>query len=75
MQHLCRTAGKLSQLLLRLAPAAVLAPFVYTEIVWAIALGLVVFGDLPTRWTLTGCVIVVGSGLYLLHRERVRGRS
>jgi drug/metabolite transporter (DMT)-like permease len=57
----------------RLAPAAVLAPFVYSEIVWAIALGMLVFGDLPTRWTLAGCIIIVGSGLYLLHRERVRG--
>ncbi len=46
----------------RLAPAAVLAPFVYSEIVWAIALGLLVFGDLPTRWTLVGCIIIVGSG-------------
>ena len=54
----------------RLAPAAVLAPFVYTEIVWAIALGLLVFGDLPTRWTLVGCAIIIASGLYLLHRER-----
>jgi len=54
----------------RLAPAAVLAPFIYTEIVLMIALGFLVFGDLPNRWTLTGAAIVVGSGLYLVHRER-----
>jgi drug/metabolite transporter (DMT)-like permease len=54
----------------RLAPAAVLAPFVYTEIVWAIVLGLMVFANLPTRWTLAGSAIIVASGLYLLHRER-----
>jgi drug/metabolite transporter (DMT)-like permease len=55
----------------RLAPAAVLSPFIYTEIVLVIALGLLVFGDVPQRWTLLGAAIVVGSGLYVLHRERI----
>jgi drug/metabolite transporter (DMT)-like permease len=54
----------------RLAPAAVLSPFIYTEIVLMIALGFLVFGDLPNRWTLTGAAIVVASGLYILQRER-----
>jgi drug/metabolite transporter (DMT)-like permease len=58
----------------RLAPAAVLSPFIYTELVWVIALGFLVFGDVPNRWTLAGSAIVVASGLYILHRERVRGR-
>jgi drug/metabolite transporter (DMT)-like permease len=58
----------------RLAPAAVLSPFIYTEIVLVTALGFLVFGDVPSRFTLTGAAIVVASGLYLLHRERkVRG--
>jgi drug/metabolite transporter (DMT)-like permease len=60
----------------RLAPAAVLSPFIYTEIVLVTALGFLVFGDVPNRFTLTGAAIVVGSGLYLLHRERkVRGTA
>jgi drug/metabolite transporter (DMT)-like permease len=54
----------------RLAPAAVLSPFIYTEIVLVIALGFLVFGDLPNRWTLAGAAIVIASGLYILHRER-----
>jgi drug/metabolite transporter (DMT)-like permease len=54
----------------RLAPAAVLSPFIYTEIVLVIALGYLVFGDLPSRWTLAGAAIVIASGLYILHRER-----
>jgi drug/metabolite transporter (DMT)-like permease len=54
------------------APAPVLSPFIYTQIVWMIALGFVVFGDLPDRWTLVGAAVVIGSGLYLLYRERVR---
>ena len=57
----------------RLAPASVLAPFIYTEIVWMIALGYWVFGDVPNHWTLAGVSVVIASGLYLLYRERVRG--
>ena len=53
----------------RLAPAAVLSPFIYTEILLVIALGFLVFGDLPKPWTLAGAAIVIASGLYLLHRE------
>jgi drug/metabolite transporter (DMT)-like permease len=59
----------------RLAPAAVLSPFIYTEILLVILLGFVVFGDLPNRWTLAGASIVIASGLYMLHRERLRWRS
>jgi drug/metabolite transporter (DMT)-like permease len=58
----------------RLAPPAVLAPFLYTQIVWVIALGFMAFGDLPNRWTLAGAGVVVASGLYILHRERKVGR-
>jgi drug/metabolite transporter (DMT)-like permease len=56
----------------RLAPASVLSPFIYTQIVLVIVLGYLVFGDVPERWTLAGAAIVVASGLYLLHRERMR---
>ena len=58
----------------RHAPAAALSPFIYTEIVLVIALGFLVFGDVPNRFTLTGAAIVVASGLYLLHRETVMRR-
>jgi drug/metabolite transporter (DMT)-like permease len=54
----------------RLAPAAILAPFVYTQLVWMIALGYIVFADVPSYWTLSGAAIVIASGLYLLYRER-----
>jgi len=54
----------------RLAPAPVLAPFIYTQIVWMIALGYVFFGNVPSGWTLLGASIVISSGLYLLLRER-----
>ena len=56
----------------RLAPATVLAPFIYSQIIWMIALGWFVFGQFPDRWTFAGAGIVIASGLYLLYRERVR---
>jgi drug/metabolite transporter (DMT)-like permease len=59
----------------RLAPASSLAPFMYTQLVWAIFLGYMIFGDVPNSWTLAGAGIVVASGLYLLHRERVTGTA
>ena len=47
-----------------------LAPFIYTQILWMVALGYLVFGDVPDRWTVIGASVVVGSGLYLLLRSR-----
>jgi drug/metabolite transporter (DMT)-like permease len=58
----------------RLASPGVLAPFLYTQLIWVIALGFVTFGNLPDHWTLSGAAIVVVSGLYLLHREHKLGR-
>jgi drug/metabolite transporter (DMT)-like permease len=52
------------------APAPVLAPFIYVGLIWMSALGFLVFGDVPTLWTLSGAAVVILSGLYLLARER-----
>lgn len=57
------------------APAAVLAPFGYLEIVSATALSLTVFGDFPDSATWVGMALIVASGLYIVHRERLAGRS
>ena len=40
--------------------------------IWMITLGYVVFGDVPSHWTLAGAAIVIASGLYLISRERRR---
>jgi drug/metabolite transporter (DMT)-like permease len=56
----------------RNAPAMVLAPFAYTQIVWMVIAGYVVFGDWPGPSTFLGAAIVVASGLYILYRESVR---
>ena len=57
----------------RMAPAPLLAPFMYIQIIWMIALGFLVFADIPTLSTLMGSAVVVASGLYILYRERVKG--
>jgi drug/metabolite transporter (DMT)-like permease len=54
----------------RHAPAPVLAPFIYLGLIWMSVAGLLIFGDVPTLWTLSGAAIVILSGLYLLARER-----
>jgi drug/metabolite transporter (DMT)-like permease len=54
----------------RLAPASVLAPFIYTQLVWVAIFGYFVFAQLPDGWTVVGASIVVASGLYILYRER-----
>jgi drug/metabolite transporter (DMT)-like permease len=51
------------------------APFRYTALLWAIALGFIVFGDIPDTATLTGAVIIIASGIYTLYRERTVGRA
>ncbi|EJN05898.1 EamA family transporter [Phyllobacterium sp. YR531] len=53
----------------RLAPASLLAPFQYLEIVMAVLIGLVVFNDFPTPSKWVGIVIIVASGAYLIWRE------
>jgi len=53
----------------RLAPASALAPYMYTQIVWMIAIGYFAFGDVPDLWTLVGAAIVVASGLFVFAGE------
>jgi drug/metabolite transporter (DMT)-like permease len=54
---------------LHLAPTSAVAPFQYLSLVWALVLGFVLWGDLPTIHLLIGSAIVVASGLFLLWRE------
>ena len=54
----------------RFTPAYILTPFIYTQLIWMSLFGYLVFGDVPDRFTLIGGTIVIGSGLYLLMRER-----
>lgn len=60
---------------LSLAPSATLAPLQYLELPVATLLGYLVFGDFPNTLTLTGIGIIIGAGLYMIHRERVTARQ
>jgi len=60
----------------RLATATALAPFPYSQMVWMIISGWLIFHQLPDRWTLLGAAVIVASGLYIIHREhRLRLRN
>jgi len=62
--HLCLIRA------LRLAPASVVAPFSYSSLIWATLFGFVIWGDWPNSWTWLGAALIIGSGLYIFHRER-----
>lgn len=64
--YLCQIVG------LKLAAAAVIAPFKYLSLVWAALLGWAIWGDVMAPLKLAGCALVVGSGLYLMRSETRR---
>lgn len=59
----------------KLAPVALVGPFEYTALVFAIFFGYLLWGDVPDAFLLTGAAIVVGSSLYILHRETKLGQG
>ncbi len=60
---------------MRVGEISAVAPFRYTALLWAITLGIVLFGDYPDTVTIVGSAIVVASGLYTLYREQIRSRQ
>jgi drug/metabolite transporter (DMT)-like permease len=60
---------------LRSGDISAIAPFRYTALLWAILLGYLVFGDVPDAMMATGATIIVLSGLYAFHRERLLARN
>jgi len=57
---------------LTIAPAAAVAPFTYSNLIWATLFGFFIFGDLPDQWTVIGASTIIASGLYIYHREHVK---
>jgi len=55
--------------------ASLLAPFSYSQMIWSTLTGFFVFGTVPTAWTWCGAAIIVASGIYIAHRERLRARA
>lgn len=56
----------------RYADASVLAPFSYVQLVWVTLIGFFVFGEVPDAVTFAGAAVIIASGVYTAHRERVR---
>ena len=71
--------GGLAQMALtqayRLAPVSTVAPFEYSSLLFAAVLGYSIWGQTPDRFVWLGAVLVMASGLYILHRETVRRRQ
>ena len=61
-----------SVMAVRIGDLGFVSPFRYTSMIWAIALGYLLFSELPDVPTLTGTAIIIATGLYSLHRERRR---
>ena len=60
---------------IRVAPVGVVAPFDYSQLIWAAILEYLVWGELPHAATLVGALVVAASGIYILHRELLRFRQ
>lgn len=59
---------------MRRGEVSVVTPFRYSRLVYAMVIGMVVFGERPDLWTLAGSALIIGSGLYSFARERLRAR-
>lgn len=58
---------------LQLAPASLLQPLNFSVLVWALLIGYGAFGELPDVWTMTGALVIVASGLYVIRRNAGTG--
>ncbi len=58
-----------------LAPASSLTPFTYAQMIWAVAYGYLIFGQLPDRWSVLGILVIVTSGIFLAAMEHRRRRA
>jgi drug/metabolite transporter (DMT)-like permease len=59
----------------RIGEVSVVAPFRYSRLVFGLAIGVAVFGETLDGWMIAGALIIMASGLYAFHRERVRARG
>ena len=56
----------------RLAEASLIAPFDYLSLIWAVLIGYLVWGDIPTGLMLSGAAIIAVSGIFILRRQAAR---
>ena len=60
---------------LKLGEASVIGNIQYTQLIYAAILGYFVFDEVPDVFTLIGAAIIIGSALYIVHREAIRKRA
>jgi drug/metabolite transporter (DMT)-like permease len=60
---------------MRRGEVSVTTPFRYSRLIFALIIGVTVFGERPDVWTLTGAALIIGSGLYAFARERIRAQQ
>ena len=60
---------------LRFGEASVIGNIQYVQLIYATILGFFIFGETPDRYTLAGAAIIIGSSIYLTHREAIRKKS
>ena len=60
---------------MRIGDVAIVSSYRYTVMIWAIALGWLVFGDIPDRWTIIGMLVILSAGLFTMWRERKLAKS
>lgn len=71
---LCLAVGYMTAVAtMRVGEISFVAPFRYTSLVWAIVLGLFIFGEWPDLWTQAGAALIIGAGLYSIWREKRKG--
>ena len=58
----------------RLAPASALTPFTYMQLVWAMLLGWILYGNFPDGYRIAGMIVIAASGLWMTLHERRRAR-
>ena len=68
-------AGFLLVIAFRGVELSVVSPFRYTLLLWGVIAGYTILGEAPDKWTFIGGALIVGSGIYTLHREAVRRRN
>ncbi len=57
------------------AAVSTLAPFSYTQLIWVIVMGYVVFGDFPDHWSLIGIAVIMASGIYIATHQQLSERQ
>jgi len=54
-----------------IASPSLIAPFEYTALIWSAALGYLLWSDIPDGYAVSGALLIIGSGVYIIHRETI----